>query len=451
MRIKSNFSYSIFIISIIISLIQYLLLGYFIKRTESDLLLISYVGLFIAFIIMMSNRLTPIIILILGVTFRLLFIFSMPELSQDYFRFLWDGNLQLMNINPYLFSPNQLITNDNLFSIADDLYFGMGQLSNLNFSNYPPLSQWTFLIATYFGNNINNSVLMLRLIVIFFEIGTFYTLYKLICLLKLPTTKIGWYFLNPLVIIELTGNLHGEGIMMFFFLLGILCLYQNKIIKSSILIALSIGTKLITLLIIPLLYKKLGVRKSVIYYSLIFIFFSLMWIPYFENDFYANYFQTINLWFNSFEFNASIYYIIRELGYYFKGYNIIGLFGKVSPIILILSILFYTFFKNNNGLKSILKNQLFLFSFYFFIATTVHPWYIISLVVFSVLTPYFYPIIWSGTIFLSYASYKLDGVYEYPLILTIEYLIVYGFIFYEISGSENKVFKAFARNSTLSK
>ena len=49
--------------------------------------------------------------------------------------------------------------------------------------------------------------------------------------------------------------------MMFFFLLGILYLYQNKIIKSSILIALSIGTKLITLLIIPLLYKKLGVRK----------------------------------------------------------------------------------------------------------------------------------------------------------------------------------------------
>ena len=104
MRIKSNFSYSIFILSTILSLILYLLLGYFIKRTESDLLLISYVGLFIAFIIMMSNRLTPIIILILGVTFRLLFIFSMPELSQDYFRFLWDGNLQLMNINPYLFS-----------------------------------------------------------------------------------------------------------------------------------------------------------------------------------------------------------------------------------------------------------------------------------------------------------------------------------------------------------
>ena len=159
MRIKSNFSYSIFILSIISSLILYLLLGYFIKRTESDLLLISYVGLFIAFIIMMSNRLTPIIILILGLTFRLLFIFSMPELSQDYFRFLWDGNLQLMNINPYLFSPNHLITENNLFSIADDLYFGMGQLSNMNFSNYPPLSQWTFLIATYFGGNINNSVL----------------------------------------------------------------------------------------------------------------------------------------------------------------------------------------------------------------------------------------------------------------------------------------------------
>ena len=41
---------------------------------------------------------------------------------------------------PYLYTPNQLINNDNLFPLANELFEGMGGISNENYSNYPPFS-----------------------------------------------------------------------------------------------------------------------------------------------------------------------------------------------------------------------------------------------------------------------------------------------------------------------
>ncbi|MFQ3351198.1 MAG: alpha-1,6-mannosyltransferase [Candidatus Marivariicella framensis] len=448
MKLERRYLNVILFLIFSLSLFLYILIGYYINRTETDSLILSYGVLFLAFIVIMFQKITPLIILILGLIFRLIFIISLPELSQDFYRFFWDGNLQLININPYLYSPNDLMIKKDLFFLAQDLFNGMGKLSNIHFSNYPPISQWSYLAASYFGeNNLNDSVLFLRIIIIFFELCTFYILYKMLNILKLPLKKIGWYFLNPLVIIELTGNLHGEGIMMFFFLAGVLFLYKNKTIQSSIMMALSVGSKLITLMLIPMFFKKLGIKKSISYFFLIVIFFSILWIPYLGQNFFINYIQTIKLWFNRFEFNASFYYVIREFGFFFKGYNIIQEFGKITPFLLISVALFFTFLQKNDSLKKILTNQLLLLSIYFFIATTVHPWYIISLVMLCVFTPYFYPIAWSATIFLSYTAYTLNGFQENSTLILLEYLIVFGVFLFEVFGGGNKIFKAFVKNS----
>ena len=170
-------------------------------------------------------------------------------------------------------------------------------------------------------------------------------------------------------------------------------------------------------------------------------------MPYIDQNFYLNYIQTIKLWFNRFEFNGSIYYIIRRFGYYIKGYNIIQEFGKISPFIFMTAVFFYTFFKKNKTLKQIIKNQLLLLSFYFFISTTVHPWYIISLIALCILTPYFFPIVWSATVFLSYSAYNLKGFQEQSIIILLEYLIVFSILIFEIFGGENIIFKAFSKNS----
>ena len=44
-----------------------------------------------------------------GILFRLVFLVAVPNLSQDFYRFIWDGELIKNGINPYLFTPDQIL------------------------------------------------------------------------------------------------------------------------------------------------------------------------------------------------------------------------------------------------------------------------------------------------------------------------------------------------------
>ena len=161
--------------------------------------------------------------------------------------------------------------------------------------------------------------------------------------------------------------------------------------------------------------------------------FSLMlWYPFLEEQMITNYIDTISLWFTTFEFNGSIYNIVRSIGYEVKGYNIIRTLGKVTPFITLGLVFIFTFLRSNRDIRSVLKSILFLLSSYFFISTTVHPWYIINLVILGVLTGYVYPILWSLTVFWSYSAYGLEGFKEKWVWTLPAYLLVYTCFVYEI-------------------
>ena len=150
---------------------------------------------------------------------------------------------------------------------------------------------------------------------------------------------------------------------------------------------------------------------------------------------FENYIKTIQLWFTTFEFNGSLYNIVRTIGYQVKGYNIIRELGKITPLIIIILILIFSLLGSNRKPIQIFKNMLLLLSFYFFISTTVHPWYIINLLFLGILTGYIYPIIWSLTVFWSYSAYGFEGVKENVFLQISAYALVYGFFFYEIIKS----------------
>ena len=422
----------------LLSLLFYWSFAYDLARVDYVKLISLYTALFFLFyklIQLYKHDLKTLTWLAFG--FRAIFILAIPNLSQDFYRFIWDGRMIIEGFNPYLYTPDSFIANNEFpVSQAQELFNGMGHLSAGHFTNYPPLNQLCFFIVSLFAKtSILGSAMVLRLIIISADFGTLYFGKKLLEKLKLPTYNIFWYVLNPFIIIELTGNLHFEGVMIFFLVWSLYLLHSDKWKLAAIVFACSISIKLIPLLFLPLLYQMLGWKKSIGFYAIVGTMTLLLFSPFYSSQFVTNYAETVALWFHNFEFNASLYYIAREVGYLFRGFNEIAIIGVCTAVMVFLFVIAMTFLRKNKSMIQLITALLFALSFYFFTATTVHPWYIATLLILSVFTKYKFPLVWSFVIIFSYLAYlkigKADKT-ENLWIIGLEYLIVYGVLFYEL-------------------
>ena len=427
---------------ILLSVLGYYFMGFEVDRAQSLILIPLYLSLFFCSypLIFKSNSLKQIFGI--GILFRLIFLLSTPLLSQDFFRFLWDGMLLSNGLNPYEATPDLLNQTAPLFStpFSQELYKGMGALSAEHYSNYPPINQLGFYLASIIGgNSILANIISIRVLLILSDLGIFWFGIKLLDYLNRSKKRIGLYFLNPLIIVELTGNLHWEGLMVFFFIFGLYLIFvKNQWKWATIPMAISVASKLIPLLILPLFWRFLKPKKGMLFGLLILLFLFLFFVPFFLGaDNLSHYLNTLGLWFNRFEFNGSLYYVIRAIGYEVKGYNIIRKLGSVSPYIILGIVAVFTFIRNNKTPQVLLTGMLFCLSCYFFIATTVHPWYIVSLVSLAIFTNYSYPLIWSALVVLSYATYGNPDFNENYYLIGLQYGIVYGVFLLELIQRKN--------------
>jgi alpha-1,6-mannosyltransferase len=449
-----------------ISAILFFLFAYFLERIAFYRLLFLWLSLFGCFyLIIKSKSLTFFNLIGISILFRLIFIFATPNLSQDFYRFIWDGRMILEGLNPYLSIPQSFIQ-QGLQPIAEttELYKGMGEMNGSHYTNYPPLNQLCFLIAALFSSkSIFGSIIVLRLLIILADIGILYFGKKLLEKLQLPVKNIFWYALNPFIIIEMTGNLHFEPVMLFFLICGIYKLYEQKWILAAVLIACSVSVKLIPLLFLPLFYqwfmkqnvsineeKKLksytkkwiptfeGMIRLISFYAIVLATTIILFLPFYTSELIENYTNSVGLWFGNFEFNASFYYLFREIGYLFRGWNEIAIIGKITPIFTVIFLIILTFLKKNSTMIQLITALLFGLCFYYLMATTVHPWYLATPIILSVFTKYKFPVVWSLVVILSYQAYSNSPWEENLWLVLLEYLIVFSFLIYEIKSSNLK-------------
>ena len=409
----------------ILSIVAYFYFSYALKRYDHINLGISIALLFTGYYFILKKPIKYSLMVGLGVVFRLIFLFSIPNLSQDFYRFIWDGQLIINGLNPYLFTPNELInTHHTLFTQMEPLYKGMGALSAQHFSNYPPIHQLPFVIAALISkNSILGSVIILRIIIILADIGILIYGKKLLELLKLPTQNIFYYFLNPLVVIELTGNLHFEALMLFFLVVSLYFLYKQKLIHSAIFMGFSILTKLLPVFFLPLLINRLKFKKTLLYSTLIIGCIIVLCLPFFEFQFLKNYGKTVGLWFTNFEFNSSFYSLGKSAMSKNFGIQLIEHMSYVVPFLMAVFTLYFSLQKTTET-KKIIQSFFWILTIYFLMSTTVHPWYITTLVFLSCFTNYKFALAWSATIFFSYFAYHKSGVESNTLFELIEYVSV---------------------------
>jgi Gpi18-like mannosyltransferase len=419
----------------LLSLPLYIWIGYATVRTDFFQLLLLFGLLSALYILALYKKVFDAqfpLVLGAAMLLRISLLFMTPNLTDDYFRYIWDGLLSTHSYNPYLSIPSQFIQGaPAVTGITDSLYTGLNSADY--YTVYPPVCQLIFgLAAKIAGGNILCNIIIIRLIILTAEFGILVFLYKLAAKLSWPSTTIAIYAFNPLVILELTGNLHLEAVMLFFLVLSIYLLVINKQIYAGFSFGLAVGTKLLPLIFLPLLIKRLGLAKSIIFYAIVGATIAALFLPFYSTDLIPDLFSGIRLYFQRFEFNASIYYILRWIGYQFTGHNMISILGILLASLTFLIIIAITVTERKVTWLSLFTNMLMCLTVYFLLATTVHPWYITSLVLLSLFTSYSYPIIWSAVIILSYATYRTVPYSENLWLVSVEYVILLSYMGYEL-------------------
>ena len=403
-------------------------LGYFTPRQSFGQLISLYSVLFVIYFFLAKTFKNAREVIFIGVFFRLLLLFAMPALSDDFYRFVWDGRLLANGINPYTILPADFINSINYQNnVENNLIF-----SRLNSPNYytvyPPLNQLIFATsATLSKGSLFGNVIALRIFILLAEISLLFIL-----MTNKLSDKYNLYSFNPLIIIELNGNLHFEGVVMCFLVLALSMGVKDRklLVFSSFLFACAVCVKMLPLIFIPLIIKQLGWKKGIFYASMVGVFTALFFLPFLDQMLIEKLFSSVNLYFQKFEFNASVYYLVRAVGFKIFGYNIIGTAGKIMAFLTFSGVLFISWKS-----KNLFVGALAILTLYFAMATTVHPWYATNLLAIAIFTTFRYPIVWSYTIFLSYATYQTNLYQENLWLVALEYLLVLGMMIYELRNN----------------
>ena len=390
-----------------------------IARHDSLPLIAGFIALFVAYLYSaFYDREKTKHWFFVGFIARVILLFSMPVLSDDYFRFIWDGRLLNSGINPFESLPETFL-DQNIPGVDQDLYQNLN--STEYFTIYPPLNQLLFWFSVWlFPNSLTGAVTVMRIFIMAADIGNFLIIRRMAEFRKISPNVAFIYFLNPLVMLEFTGNLHFESVMIFFILLSILFLERQKTVGSAISIAMAILSKLLPVMYMPAMLKYLPLRKVFLYYLLAGITVILAFVPLISLEFLQGMSNSLDLYFRKFEFNASIYFIFRAIGYAITGYNEIARIGPILGVLTIVCIVIYLA-KIDRDKTPLTEVFLFIHLFYLLFATTVHPWYITTILALSATTRFRFSIVWSGFIFLTYIGYNKTG-FELPdWVLFLEY------------------------------
>jgi hypothetical protein len=154
-------------------------------------------------------RWTPGTILLMAAGLRLLFLFRSPELSDDIYRYLWDGLQVLTGHNPYLLAPADF--NPHTESLARLL----GRVNHSDMITiYPPAAELIFAA----GASLGGTVIGLKAILAVLDILTCYLIIRLLAVLGLPPWRAVLYAWHPLSVIEIaaSGHIDGAAILLLF-------------------------------------------------------------------------------------------------------------------------------------------------------------------------------------------------------------------------------------------
>jgi hypothetical protein len=194
-----------------------------------------------------SSVSTFVLVIVFAALFRLGILFAPPYLSDDIYRYVWDGRVQAAGINPYRYVPAA----PELAHLRDDKIYPEINRRDYARTIYPPLAEFIFFLTT----RVSERVVWMKLTIVAFEAIAIWALVQLLTSFGLPRQRVLIYAWHPLVVWEFAGSGHVDAIAIAFIALALLAWRRNANAGAGVAVAAATLVKLFPLVLLPALLK----------------------------------------------------------------------------------------------------------------------------------------------------------------------------------------------------
>jgi hypothetical protein len=170
-------------------------------------------------------------------------------LSDDIYRYIWDGRVQAAGINPYRYIP----TDVHLAPLRDETIFPNINRNNYAPTIYPPVAQMVFLAATRFGETVP----AMKLVLAAFEAVGIGALLFVLRTTGAPRENIIFYAWHPLPVWEIAGSGHIDAVVVAFVALALAAAIGGWRAWSGAALAAATLVKFFPLVLAPALWRPL--------------------------------------------------------------------------------------------------------------------------------------------------------------------------------------------------
>jgi alpha-1,6-mannosyltransferase len=179
---------------------------------------------------------------------RLGIVLAPPYLSDDLYRYVWDGRVEAAGINPYRYVP----ADKHLAALRDEAIYPNINRRTYARTIYPPVAEYFFFLIT----RVSESATWMKLAMVAFELASMGILLQLLALAGLPLARILIYAWHPLALWEFAGSGHIDAAIVAFVALALWARRREAAWLTGITLACATLVKFFPLVIFPALYRR---------------------------------------------------------------------------------------------------------------------------------------------------------------------------------------------------
>ena len=359
-----------------------------------------------------ANRGSPPPLILLwgvGIVARVALLPLTPELSDDIYRYLWDGHVLVEGVNPYARPPDD----EALAAMRTEWH---GEINHPHVPTiYPPLAQLLFGLVNVAGGTI----LAAKLVWLGFDLGCAALLQRIAARTgRNPARVLVWYLWSPLLIVETAWSAHFDAVGLFFVaaLIWVAAgrrddgrtgspagrfLRVRKPAALGTVLGLATLVKFAPAAVLPPLARRYGVRAVVALAAVCAVFY----LPFASAGISA---MTggLRTYARHWSANEGAFSLVLQLARD-------PVLARVAVAVLVLAVAGYTAWRR----FSVERALLWIMGAGLLLSPTVHPWYTLWVLPMAALRSHGPFLLVGGLAFLGYwgfASFEATGVWPQP-------------------------------------